>query len=514
VKRVFETDRTMDAPQTMSASPSKRPSLWDALLPTVALVVMLSTSVYLFSDDSSYGANQIALLLCAFIAVMVGMKNGIPWAEIEPAIYQGIGLAMSAILILLAVGALIGTWILSGTVPTIIYYGLELMNPSWFYVSACIVCALVSLSIGSSWTVAGTIGVGMIGVAAGLGLSIEITAGAIISGAYFGDKLSPLSDTTNLAPAVVGTDLFAHIQHLLWTTVPSILLSLMAFAYLGLSRETATDNEQTQEILALINNTYQVSVWLLLPLLMVLLLAWKKVAALPSILIGALLGGVFAVNFQPEVVYAFASDDSVAPAMALLKGVWVAMFDGYQSNTGNEVIDSLLSRGGMSSMLNTVWLIISAMTFGAAMEKAGLLARLIEGVLSRVHSTAGLVTSTVLTCIGCNIITADQYISIILPGRMYKLEYARRKLAPVNLSRTLEDSATVTSALIPWNTCGAFMAGTLGVATLAYAPYCFFNLICPVVAIGYAMFNVKILLLDKHDNSVEPVLNPLEQRGV
>jgi len=200
--------------------------------------------------------------------------------------------------------------------------------------------------------------------------------------------------------------------------------------------------------------------------------------------------------------------------MALLKGVWIALFDGYQSNTGNQVIDSLLSRGGMSSMLNTVWLIISAMTFGAAMEKAGLLARLIEGVLSRVHSTAGLVTSTVLTCIGCNIITADQYISIILPGRMYKLEYARRKLAPVNLSRTLEDSATVTSALIPWNTCGAFMAGTLGVATLAYAPYCFFNLICPVVAIGYAMFNVKILLLDKHDNSVEPVLNPLEQRGV
>jgi len=492
----------------------KKPSLLDALLPAISLVLMLATSVYLFNDDSSYGANQIALLLCAFIAVAVGMKNGITWAEFEPAIYKGIGLAMSAILILLAVGALIGTWILSGTVPTIIYYGLELMDPSWFYVSACLVCALVSLSIGSSWTVAGTIGVGMIGVAAGLGLSIEITAGAIISGAYFGDKLSPLSDTTNLAPAVVGTDLFAHIQHLLWTTLPSIILSLMAFAYLGLSRETATDNEQTQEILALINNTYQVSVWLLLPLLLVLLLAWKKVAALPSILIGALLGGVFAVSFQPDVVYAFANDDSITPAMALLKGVWIALFDGYQSNTGNEVIDSLLSRGGMSSMLNTVWLIISAMTFGAAMEKAGLLARLIEGVLSRVHSTAGLVTSTVLTCIGCNIVTADQYISIILPGRMYKLEYSRRKLAAVNLSRTLEDSATVTSVLIPWNTCGAFMAATLGVATFAYLPYCFFNLVCPLVAIGYAVFNVKILPLDEYEHSHEQPLNTTERLSV
>lgn len=496
------------------SSQTRQPSLWDALLPTFSLVVMLSTSVYLFSDDSSYGANQIALLLSAFIAVMVGMKNGIRWADMEPAIYKGIGLAMSAILILLAVGALIGTWILSGTVPTIIYYGLELMNPSWFYVSACLVCALVSLSIGSSWTVAGTIGVGMMGVAAGLGLSIEVTAGAIISGAYFGDKLSPLSDTTNLAPAVVGTDLFAHIQHLLWTTVPSFLLSLLAFAYLGLSSDTAANAGQTDEILSLIETGYHVSVWLLLPLLIVLLLAWNKVAALPSILIGALLGGVFAVSFQPDVVYAFANDDTVTPAMAQLKGVWIALFDGYQSDTGNEVIDSLLSRGGMSSMLNTVWLIICAMTFGAAMEKAGLLARLIEGVLSRVHSTTGLITSTVLTCIGCNIITADQYISIILPGRMYKLEYSRRRLAAVNLSRTLEDSATVTSALIPWNTCGAFMAATLGVATFAYLPYCFFNLLCPIVAIGYAMFNVKILPLDESDNTREQPLNTQERLSV
>jgi len=497
----------MPTPDSANINQSQKPSLWDALLPTISLVLMLATSVYLFSDDSSYGANQIALMLCAFIAVAVGMKNGILWSDFEPAIYKGIGLAMSAILILLAVGALIGTWILSGTVPTIIYFGLELMNPSWFYVSACLVCALVSLSIGSSWTVAGTIGVGMIGVAAGLGLSIEITAGAIISGAYFGDKLSPLSDTTNLAPAVVGTDLFAHIQHLLWTTVPSIVLSLVAFAYLGLSHDTATNTAQTQAILSLIDSTYQVSLWLLLPLLVVLLLAWKKVAALPSILIGALLGGVFAVIFQPEVVHAFANDDSISPAMALLKGVWIALFDGYQSNTGNETIDSLLSRGGMSSMLNTVWLIISAMTFGAAMEKAGLLARLIEGILSRVHSTAGLVSSTVLTCVGCNIITADQYISIILPGRMYKLEYSRRKLAPVNLSRTLEDSATVTSALVPWNTCGAFMAATLGVATLAYLPYCFFNLLCPLVAIGYATLGIKMLPLDEQATYDEPALN-------
>jgi NhaC family Na+:H+ antiporter len=486
-------------PETRLEQPS--PSLLDALIPTLTLIGLLSTSVFLFGEDSSYGANQIALIITAFIAITIGMKNGIRWHEFEAALYQGINLAMGAILILLAVGSLIGSWILSGTVPAMIYYGLKLMDPSWFYASSCLVSGLVALSIGSSWTVAGTIGIGFMGVAGGLGLSLEITAGAIISGAYFGDKLSPLSDTTNLAPASVGVGLFEHIRHLLWTTVPSITIALIAFIFIGFNIETSNDNQQIGIIMKQLETHFTISPILLAPIFIVVILAWKKVPAFPSIIIGAITGSFLALIFQQDVIIAFVGDNTLLPILALAKGVWIALFDGFTANTGNSVLDDLLTRGGMSSMLNTVWLIISAMVFGAAMEKAGFLNRLIQGALELAQSSTSLIIITLFTCIGANIVTADQYISIILPGRMYKLEYARRGLAPINLSRALEDSGTVTSPLIPWNTCGAYMAGTLGVATFAYLPYCIFNLVTPMIAIIYALLNFQIIPLKNADGS-------------
>lgn len=474
-----------------------QPSLLDALVPTGSLITLLALSVYLFGEDSSYGANQIALILCAFVAAGVGLKNGQRWADIETALLGGINMAMGAVLILLAVGALIGSWILSGTVPAMIYYGLKLMDPSWFYASSCLVCALIALSIGSSWTVAGTIGVGFIGVAGGLGLSVEITAGAIISGAYFGDKMSPLSDTTNLAPASVGVGLFEHIRHMLWTTVPSITLALVGFSIIGLNTEIENNSAQIAALLQQLDQQFTINLLALAPLLLVLLLAWRRVPAFPSIIIGALGGCLIALLMQRSVVIAFTDDNTLAPAMAILKGIWIALFDGYSATTGNKQLDTLLSRGGMSSMLNTVWLIISAMIFGAAMESTGLLRRLVSGALAWVDSSTSLIIVTLLTCFGANIVTADQYISIILPGRMFKLEFERRNLAAINLSRALEDSGTVTSPLVPWNTCGAYMAGTLGVATFAYLPFCLFNLITPLISASYALLKFQIVPLDR-----------------
>jgi NhaC family Na+:H+ antiporter len=483
-------------------SPVQQPSLLDALYPTLTLIGLLSLSVYLFGDDSSYGANQIVLILSAAVAVIVGMKNGLSWNQLETAMHQGIAIALGAILILLAVGMLIGSWILSGTVPTMIYFGLQLMDPGWFYAASALMCAAVSLCIGSSWTTAGTVGIGLMGVAAGFGLSLEITAGAIISGAYFGDKLSPLSETTNLAPAVTGVELFDHIRHLSWTTIPSFVIAMGLFVWLGLGEQVSSEVDQMAAMMTVLDQQFHVSAWLLLPLLVVLLLAWRRVPALASILIGAILGGVMTLLLQRDNAMAFAASPELATGLQLFKAIWTAFFNGYQASTGNEVIDSLLSRGGMSSMLNTVWLIICAMVFGAVMERTGLLARLIRGVLDMVNSTGSLIVATVATCVGTNVVAGDQYISIILPGRMFKLEFARRGLSSLNLSRTIEDGGTITSPLIPWNTCGAYMAGTLGVATFAYLPYAFFNLLGPLVAIIYGYLNFKITRLEEGPDEI------------
>lgn len=475
----------------------KTPSLLDALIPVVFLIVLLYFSVDFYGDNSSYGANQIVLLLAAGVAAIIGWKNGYTWKTIEQGIVKGISTALGAVLILLAVGSLIGTWILSGTVPTLIFYGLQLLEPSIFYAAACIICAMVSVSIGSSWTTAATVGVALIGVANGLGLSPAITAGAIISGAYFGDKMSPLSDTTNLAPAVAGADLFDHIRHMIWTTGPSIVIATIIFAAIGLFSTTPDSAETMQATLTLIDEHFNVSIISLVPLFIVLFLAYKKMPAFPTIMVGALIGGLFAVVTQDKAISSFVGVEGAPSFANYIDAVWRALFDGYEIETSNESVNSLLSRGGMSSMLNTVWLILCALTFGAVMEHTYLLQRLVTSALKMIHSTGSLITTVVLTCIGVNVLAADQYIAIVLPGRMFKAEFNARKLSSKNLSRTLEDSATITSPLIPWNTCGVYMSGTLQVATLAYLPFCFFNLINPVLSIIYGVYNFKIERLEE-----------------
>lgn len=489
--------------------PSRRdPSLADALIPVIALILLLAMSVALFGSDSSGGANQIALVLGAMIAAGIAIKNGCRWAAVQEAIVHGISTAMGAILILLSVGALIGTWMLSGTVPTMIYYGVQILEPGWFYAAACLICSIASLSIGSSWTVAGTLGVGLMGVALALGVSPAITAGAIVSGAYFGDKMSPLSDTTNLAPAVAGSELFTHIRHMAWTTTPSYVLALLLFFVLGWNIPGAPAAEAVNlSSLDVLRNEFNLSPWTLLPLAVVFVLAMRKFPALPTILFGGLLGGLMAVILQPALVRDFAAAPDLAPGLAMAKGVWTAFANGYVSDTGTAAVDDLLSRGGMSSMLTTIWLILCALSFGAVMEHAGLLQRLIQSVLAAAHSTGALIASVLLTCIGVNIVAADQYIAIVLPGRMFRAEFRRRGLRARNLSRAIEDAGTLTSPLVPWNTCGAFMAGTLGVATFAYLPYAFFNLINPVVSLIYGITGFTIQRMDPEG---EPLIDGAE----
>ncbi len=482
----------------------RQPGLIEAVLPLLALIAMLALSVYLYGADSSYGANQIALLLAGGLAAVVGLRNGWRWDDIQEAIVHGVGLATGAIFILLAVGALIGTWILSGTVPTLIDYGLHLMRPAWFYPAACLICAVVAVAIGSSWTVAGTLGVALIGVAQGLDMSPAITAGAIISGAYFGDKMSPLSDTTNLAPAAAGSELFGHIRHMLWTTGPSIVIALVGFSLIGLGHRPSGDGADFGTLPGLLDEQFALGPHLLIPLLVVLALAIRRFPAFPTILLGALLGAVFAVLFQPDQVRALAGNEALSRPMALLSGAWTALFDGFKADTGNELADELLSRGGMSSMLNTVWLIVCAMAFGAVMEKVGLLERLVRSVLAAAKSTGSLIAATLGTAVGTNIVAADQYMAIVLTGRLYRPEYEKRGLAPVNLSRALEDAGTLTSPLVPWNTCGAYMAATLGVATLDYLPYALFNLASPLVALVLAYIGFKVLHVSPEARIVHP----------
>lgn len=475
-------------------------SLLQALIPVAFLVSLLSLSVYFFADNSSYGANQIALLMATSLAAIIGLRLGFSWQEMEQAIIKGISHSMIAILILLVVGALIGSWLLAGTVQTLIYFGLQLISATWFYAAACLVCGIAALSIGSSWTVAGTLGIAFMGMSQAMQLNPAIAAGAVVSGAYFGDKLSPLSDTTNLASAVTGTELFKHIQNLLWTTIPGFIIALILFSILGDDREL-TSQASIQATLQGLEANFTLGFTMLLPVLLVFVLAWRRVPALPTIAIGAMAGCLIAGVFQQQAIGQFINNEGISGLERTVRALWTSLFDGYQSSTGDEALDSLLSRGGMSSMLNTVWLIICAMTFGSVMEHIGLLQRLLTGILSKVRSTTGLIISTVFTCIGTNVLTADQYIAIVLPGRMFKLEYAKQGLASENLSRTLEDSATLTSPLIPWNTCGAYMAATLGVATFSYLPYAFFNLLGPVLCISYAVTHFRIVPINDAQTS-------------
>lgn len=475
----------------------KEATLLDAVWPVLFLAISLFFSLRFFGEDSSYGPNQIALLLAACVALLVGFKNGHKWSALEEGVFHNMSIIFGPSFILLAVGIMIATWIAGGVVPSMIYYGLELMNPGIFYAATCLICAIVSLSIGSSWTTAASVGVAMIGTAVGLGLSPAICAGAIISGAYFGDKMSPLSDTTNLAPAVAGVDLFSHIRHMAWTGVPALVLSLVIFSLIGLTVEVQAGGNDLEATLATLQANYTIGWYLLLPLATLFILAWKKVPALPAILIAACLGIVCAVLFQESVTVESGNGSMVA-------ALWQILFAGYTATTGDAILDDLLSGGGAANMLNTIWLIMCAVFFGGAMEETGLLTKILREVMKRAKTSASIITSTILTCIGTNIIAGDQYIGIVLPGRMYKVAFRHHGLAPVNLSRAIEDSATVTSALIPWNTCGAFMAASLGVPTLVYLPFCFFNLSMPVISIFYGITNFRIVPLDEKipDNAV------------
>ena len=473
----------------------KRPSYLQAAFPLLALIAMLASSVYIFGADSSYGPNQIALLIAAGIATIIALYNGYRWEQIEEGITSGISVALGAILIILMVGSLIGTWLVSGIVPTLIYYGLEILNPTWFYAASCLICAIVAISIGSSWTTAATIGVALIGVATGMELSLAVTAGAVVSGAYFGDKMSPLSDTTNLAPAVAGTELFAHIRYMTLTAIPAFGLSLIIFTVIGFTSSTSANLDSLVVMQNELSAIFNINVVMLVPLVVLFVMAVLKKPALPTIFVGALLGGVWAIVFQPDVVAALTPERVEGAWAGPIAAVWVALFEGTTVATDNPNLESLLSGGGMVSMLNTVWLIITAMTFGAVMECTGLLKQLLHGMLKFIHSTGQLITATLFTCFGVNVLTADQYMAIVLPGRMFREEFANRDLDPRVLSRTLEDSGTITSALIPWNTCGAYMYAVLGVFPLTYAPFAFFLYLTPLIAMLYAFTDFKILRL-------------------
>ena len=468
-----------------------------AAAPIVFLVALLACSVFLFGSDASYGPNQIALVLATCVAALIGYRTGLGWDAAQAGMVDGIGVGLGPTLILLAVGMLIGTWILGGTVPAMIYYGVQILDPRVFYAASAVLCAVVALSIGSSWTVAGTLGIGLMGIAGTFDLSPAITAGAIVSGAYFGDKMSPMSDTTNLAAASGGVDLFEHIRHMVWTTAPAFCLALIIFAFLGSG--DASEPAQIARLTDSLQQEFALGPHLLLPLLLMLYLVYRRFPAYPSIVLSALAGGLVAIIFQPEQVLRLAGDAPGGTVAAYGKGLWMALADGYLSDSGNADLDALLSKGGMSSMLNTVWLILCALGFGGVLERTGVLNYWLEVALRGVRSTGSLVATTVATCFTTNVLAADQFISVALPGRMFRRAYIARGLSPLNLSRTLEDSATITSALIPWNTCGAYMSATLGVATASYAPFAFFNLACPLIAVAYGFLHIAQKPLESED---------------
>lgn len=473
---------------------ARSPSLLSSLTPVVVLMALLAINLVVFGDAGLDGPNQLALLFSAAVALVIGVSSGRSFADLLERIVQSITTAMGALLILLLIGALAGTWLLSGVVPAMILHGLQLLSPNVFLVAACMVCAVVSLATGSSWSTAATVGIALMGIGKALGFHDGIVAGAVISGAYFGDKLSPLSDTTNLAPAVAGTDLFTHIRYMLLTTVPTMVITLLAFTGIGLFQAVGEVEASTAVHEAAITSKFKIGWYLYLVPLAVFVMIWRKVPALPALFIGAVLGGVFAVIFQPQLIDELAGPGHATPYNAY-KVVISAMGSGVTVVTGNATMDELLSSGGMFGMLNTIWLVLCAMVFGGAMEGGGLLQRITTALTARVNSDASLIATAAGSCIFVNATASDQYLSIVLPGRMFAPLFQERGLAPQVLSRTLEDSGTVTSALVPWNTCGAYMGGVLGVATLTYLPFCFFNILSPLMTVFQGMVGYRIARL-------------------
>jgi Na+:H+ antiporter, NhaC family len=470
----------------------KEPSYADAIIPAIVLIALIAGGVYLFGLSATDGPVQVGLIVSGAVASLILLKNGHPWEDIAKSGRAAVASVVTPFFILFSIGALIGTWNMSGTIPTLVYYGIHLLHPSYFYPATLIICTLISLSIGSSWTTAGTIGVGLVGLATMVGASPAITAGAVISGAYVGDKISPLSETTVLTAQLVNIDVFTHIRAMLWSTVPAFVTALVLFAALSLHGGAPTSVDTASE-LSKLDQLFWITPLNLIPLIVLLILSFRKVPASLAILCAALLAGIMAAFMQPQAVLSVVSDSRLSPPFLYIKGIWLVMANGYRSNSGISEVDQLLSRGGMRSMLSTLWIIMGAVVFGTLLEEFGLLTKLIDPLLKRATTTGRLIASVVATAVGLNIIAADQYIALVLPARLFRLEFERRGLKAQNLSRACADGGTVTSAIVPWNSCGAYMAGALGVPTMVYLPFCFFNIAAPIMSclLGFTGFKIE-----------------------
>jgi len=453
---------------------SKQPSMNMTKTGLVLIFLIVSLTYTIRVLD---GYIHVPLLLSAAFAGLIAVMSGYKWEELEAGIVRTISMAMPAILVMLCIGMIVGVWITAGVVPSLIYYGLQILSPGIFLVATCLICAVISLATGSSWTTAATVGIALIGVGQGLGMPLPMVAGAIISGAYFGDKMSPLSDTTNLAPAMAGANLFDHIRHMIFTTGPSLLIALVLYGLLGMRYAgKALDTAGINEMLTALQGSFNISLWMLLPPVIVIAIVVMKVPAVPGLFGGVLVGGLFGIVFQGNSV----------------GDLFMNAYTGYSASTGVEFVDSLLSRGGIEGMYYTIGLILCAMCFGGIMDNADMLKTIAGGIMKFAKSTGSLVVATICTAIATNAVAGDQYLAIVLPGRMFKELYDERGLAPKNLSRILEDSGTLTSPLIPWNTCGAYMHASLGVHPFAYAPYAFLNLINPLVSIFYGFTGITM----------------------
>ena len=460
-----------------------------ALTPLVVLMVLLWFNVgEVYGDDALSGSNQVILMLAAFVAAVIGVFNGSTVEAVFAKIKTNIHDTTQAIFILILIGGLAGTWLLGGVVPAMIYYGLDLINVQFFLPTAVIISALISLSTGSSWSTTATVGIALMGIGQTIGIPASVVAGAVISGAYFGDKLSPLSDTTNLAPAMAGTDLFTHIRYMLYTTVPSLIIALVLFTVLGLGyKDGALDAAEVAEVQSLLSAQFNITPWLFLVPAVVILLISRKIDALVAISIGIFSGLIAALVFQQPLLQELGTGAHPIYEIAMR-----SVYGSIAVPSEHPILSDLLSTSGMSGMLGTVWLILSAMAFGGAMEASGFLATITNAIIRFARGSASLITSTLVACGVLNVTASDQYLAIVVPGRMFKDVYRERGLAPENLSRTLEDSGTVTSVLIPWNTCGAYQSSVLGVATGDYFMYAFFNLISPVMTLIYAWVGIRI----------------------
>ncbi len=463
-----------------------------AAIPLVVLIGLLAVVIALFGSDSLTGASQVALLTSMAVCVFISMVfYRVPWQVFQQQIEKTMGGVSITILILLAVGMLAGSWMVSGIVPTLVYYGVQLLSPQFFLVCACVICAIVSLLSGSSWTTIATIGVALLGISHALDVNEAIAAGAIISGAYFGDKMSPLSDTTILASSTTGVDLFTHIRYMMFTTMPAFFITLMIFTVMGFG-EGSESVVQVHQYTEGLSSTFHISLWtLLVPVLTGILIA-RRVPSLIVLFLSALMAGIVALILQPHILTQIAADGSLSRVGALTKGLMITYFTSTAVETGYAELNELVSTGGMSGMLNTIWLIICAMCFGAVMVASGMIESITRVVISWVRSRVGLVSSTVSTGLFLNITTGDQFISIVLTVNMFQNVYEQQGYEPRLLSRTAEDAATVTSVLVPWNTCGMTQSTVLGVATIAYLPYCFFNLLSPLMTILVAAIGWKI----------------------